>query len=470
MQTSKRTLKQQLLKWLLLPQLVFWLVGAALSYGVALHYANTIIDGNLQQIGRALSLLISTTPAGVNVALPPEAARLLDSSQQGSIHYTIRDPAGNVVSSNTLLPLPGKTELSKLTAEPELYNAQLGESALRIAILRLSPANGPYPWLIFQTAQKADYRNNLSHQIILSIALPLALLMLATSILVWWGLGTGLRPLAKLRNLVANRKPQDMSPIVMPDAPDEVIQIADSLNELLSTTEASIARQRRFIADAAHQLRTPLAGLKSQTELAMRETSPEQLRDRLRMVHTSATRSIHLVNQLLTLARSEPGSQTGIPKVQMDLARMLRDITAESVPRALAAGVDLGCEIFVSEAVTEGNSALLRELFINLVDNAIKYIPRNGCITVRLLEDATHYRISVEDDGPGIPDEDKVRVFERFYRREQTGNGCGLGMAIVREIAERHGGTVELRDADPHGLIVLVSLPHHKPVQPPGED
>ncbi|WP_028451117.1 sensor histidine kinase [Chitinilyticum aquatile] len=458
---NNSTLKQQLLRWLLVPQLVFWLVGAALSYAVALHYANTIIDGNLLQIGRALSLVITSTPAGVQVALPATASNVLDGTQEGAIYYTIRDPAGHVLLSNIELPLPS-AGISKSSSEPALYNANLNGNSIRIAMMKISPPGSNQPWLVFQTAQKADYRNNLSQQIILSIALPLAILMLATSFLVWWGIGTGLRPLAQLQALLAGRKAQDLSPIQLASAPAEVSQLADSLNQLLSTTEASIGRQRRFIADAAHQLRTPLAGLKSQTELAMRETSPEVLRERLSMVHTSATRSIHLVNQLLTLARSEPGSQTGLPKVHMDLTRMLRDITAESVPRALAAGVDLGCEIMVSEACIEGNSALLRELFINLVDNAIKYIPRNGCITVRLSEDDTFYRIAVEDDGPGIPDADKERVFERFYRREQTGNGCGLGMAIVREIAERHGGTVELKDAEPHGLIVLVSLPHGK--------
>ncbi|WP_028455161.1 sensor histidine kinase [Chitinilyticum litopenaei] len=462
MQHNNSTLRQQLLRWLLLPQLVFWLVGAALSYLVALHYTHTIIDDHLLRANQSLLRILGNSPVTAIPDLPVAVRTLLDADSEGSLFYTIRTPDAQIVSGNKALPLPQREPASNALT-PRLYDALLDGHTLRIAAVQIPmPPGSKYPVLLVQTAQKNEAREALSRQIILSIALPLAFLILATAFLVWWGIGIGLRPLAQLQAVVAQRKPQDLSPITLNRAPSEVALLVEAVNQLLYTTDASIARQRRFIADAAHQLRTPLAGLKSQTELAMRETSPETLRERLSMVHTSATRSIHLVNQLLTLARSEPGSQTGIPKVHMDLARMLRDITAEAVPRALAAGVDLGCEIQVPDAHIEGNSALLRELFINLVDNAIKYIPRNGCITVRLAADATHYRIAVEDDGPGIPDADKERVFERFYRREQTGNGCGLGMAIVREIAERHGGSVELLDAKPHGLIVLVSLPHGK--------
>jgi two-component system sensor histidine kinase TctE len=150
-----------------------------------------------------------------------------------------------------------------------------------------------------------------------------------------------------------------------------------------------------------------------------------------------------------------------MPRVALDLAKLIRELTAECVPRALAAGMDLGCDTHLSEAPMNGNSALLRELFTNLIENAIKYIPRGCNITARLCIEGEHYVVEVEDDGAGIPDSDKERVFERFYRREQTGNGCGLGMAIVKEITERHKGSIELRDADPHGLIVRVMLPRN---------
>lgn len=453
MPTTKTSLRQQLLLWLLLPQLVYCLAGAVLFFSVTLFYANRVIDARLAETAETLAHL-SKMPSIDVKQLAPMIVQATDYRI-----YSISKKNGDVLNGSpelNLLPEQYLTEIQNSTI-PFFFDAEINDESFRVVALQSKVANAES--VVIQVAFNLKMRNLYARQILISTSLPLALLILVTCLLVWWGIGRGLRPLAQLQELMEHRKAQDLSPLALEDAPKELQGISSALNHLLSATEESINRQRRFIADAAHQLRTPLAGLKSQTELAMRESSPEGLRDRLNMVHTSATRSIHLVNQLLTLARSEPGSQTGIPKVQMDLAKIIRDLTAELVPRALAARIDLGCDCFVPSAVMHGNSALLREMFINLVENAIKYIPRDGSITVRLTEDANNYIVDVEDNGLGIPDADKARVFERFYRREQTGNGCGLGMSIVKEIVERHAGTVELLDAKPHGLIVHVVLP-----------
>ena len=453
MPTTKTSLRQQLLLWLLLPQLVYCLAGAVLFFSVTLYYANHVIDTRLAETTASLSQLSQTH----NIAL----AQLAPIIAQETAYrlYSISATNGDVLHGNKDLTSPTAEYLAKINAStsPFFFDTKIKTEQFRVAAINAHSASGEP--LLIQAAFNLNLRNLYIKQILISTALPLALLIIATCLLVWWGIGRGLRPLAQLQSLMEHRKAQDLSPLSLQNAPQELHGLSSALNHLLSGTEESINRQRRFIADAAHQLRTPLAGLKSQTELAMRESSPEGLRERLNMVHTSATRSIHLVNQLLTLARSEPGSQTGIPKVQMDLAKIIRDLTAELVPRALAARIDLGCDCFVQSAIMQGNSALLREMFINLVENAIKYIPRDGSITVRLTEDEHNYIVDVEDNGLGIPDADKARVFERFYRREQTGNGCGLGMSIVKEIVERHAGTVELLDAQPHGLIVHVVLP-----------
>lgn len=452
------SIKRQLLLWLLIPQGVLWLAGAFLSYNVAKYYTNTVIDNSLLQTARAIARQIKPQDNGLIIDFPRASQLLLEDDSDEHFYYMVTLSSGGVILGNSQLP-PALTH-STPDNKAVFYDTNMQNETLRIVSLYFPVEFAQKKqWLHVQLGKSTQARNQLSKEILIAIAAPLGVLIFVMSFLVWWGIGRGLRPLARLQKRVEEHSGQDPSPLQLDNEPEEVGALTSALNHLLSSTNESVARQRRFIADAAHQLRTPLAGLKSQTELAMRETTPEGLSNRLTMVHTSANRSIHLVNQLLTLARSEPDSAKGMPRVPLDLAKLIRELTAECVPRALAAGMDLGCDTSLSEAPAFGNSALLRELFINLVENAIKYIPRGSNITVRLNIEDGHYVVEVEDDGAGIPDSDKERVFERFYRREQTGNGCGLGMAIVKEITERHGGRIELKDADPHGLIVRVMLP-----------
>ncbi|AOX99027.1 sensor histidine kinase N-terminal domain-containing protein [Jeongeupia sp. USM3] len=456
---AKVSLQRQLLLWLLIPQIVLWLAGAALYYNVATHYANAVTDNSLLQTGRAIARQVQPLDDGLMIDFPRAAQLLLEEGPDDKLFYTVSTVPGGMILGNRRLPAPPGQPAAD---HPVFYNTTQDRESIRVLSLfyRLTPDR----WLHVQVGKSLQPRNRISREILLATGVPLGLLIIAMSVLVWWGVSRGLRPLDKLKRGVEHRVPQDLTPLETESLPVELQSLTQALNQLLSTTNESVSRQRRFIADAAHQLRTPLAGLKSQTELAMRETTPEGLRDRLNLVHASATRSIHLVNQLLTLARSEPGAQAGMPGMKVDLAKLIRDLTAESVPRALAAGMDLGCDSALAEATIDGNPALLRELFINLVENAIKYIPRGSNITVRLFEQGPDYVVEVEDDGNGISDEQKPRVFERFYRVNQNdGNGCGLGMAIVKEIAERHGGRIELADAQPHGLIARVSLPRQRP-------
>lgn len=454
----KPSLRRQFLVWLLVPQLVFWLAGATLTFSVALYYANNLIDQNLQQSARALFSLIDWHAEMPEVNLESRVELLLkETDSEATFHYAAYLTPGGTLFANKKFPLPN------YGAGPQriFYTTEIdGRHARAIALVEPLDTHDGRKWLIVQLARTDNAQWRLYRDMFLAMILPLFILAVGASVLTRWGVGRGLAPFQYLQRLIESRKEQDLSPIDIGKSPQELVSLFDALNHLLNSARETIERQRRFIGDAAHQLRTPLAGLKSQTELAMRESTSQAQRERLQLVHTSATRSIHLVNQLLTLARSEPGNQASILRVHMDLAKLIREMTAELVPRALSAGIDLGCECSLSEAWIEGNSVLLRELFVNLVENSIKYIPRGGCVTVKLHEENGKYVVEIEDDGPGIPDDDKLRVFERFYRRQQDSNGCGLGMAIVKEIAERHGGSVMLRDAEPHGLIVRVVLPH----------
>ena len=217
----------------------------------------------------------------------------------------------------------------------------------------------------------------------------------------------------------------------------------------------------RFIADAAHQLRTPIAGLRTQTELALRQSDPHETRATLTQIQTAAEHITHLVNQLLSLARAEPSAEHAQAMQPLDITALARTTTTEWVPRALAHGIDLGFEGSEAPVQVNGDDFLLREMLNNLIDNAIRYTPRGGHVTVRLSGTENSIHIGVEDNGPGIPESERDAVLERFHRVLGTGvDGCGLGLAIVREIILRHGGTIRLlAGAGNQGTLAQVVLP-----------
>jgi len=232
---------------------------------------------------------------------------------------------------------------------------------------------------------------------------------------------------------------------------------------LLSSVQQNVSAQKRFIADAAHQLRTPLAGLKSQTELAIKATDDPQLIGRLHLVHQSATRGAHLVNQLLMLARAEPEAAHMQDLAPLNFARFVKEVVVGLVPRALKADIDLGMAdgagAGTEPVLVLANALLLREAVSNVLDNAIEYAGRGSEVTVEVESSGDQARMIVSDNGPGIAPQDRERVFERFVRVAAEGTGCGLGLAIVKEIVTQHGGTVALEDVHPRGLKVVVSLP-----------
>ncbi|MGD9833532.1 MAG: ATP-binding protein, partial [Piscinibacter sp.] len=349
--------------------------------------------------------------------------------------------------------------------QPYFYDGGMGEGSqhlnVRVAALYLSYGEAESPQtMLVQVARSRASREQLARSILVDTALPLSVLIALMSMIVWAGIRAGLAPLARMRALVEGRAPNDLAPLELQSAPREVHALAKAVNTLLAAVHESVSVQRRFISDAAHQLRTPLAGLKSQTELALNETTDPALRARLQRVHESATRSAHLVNQLLTLARAEPESAAAQGRARVELLKLAGEVTAEWVPKARQSGIDLGFEDGDgSPVLVSGNALLLREAIANLIDNAIRYAGRSASVTVRVRTLGPDAQIEVEDDGPGIAPADRERVFERFARATMQGDGCGLGLPIVREIAQRHGGQVSLEGAAPKGLRVLLRLP-----------
>jgi two-component system sensor histidine kinase TctE len=296
-----------------------------------------------------------------------------------------------------------------------------------------------------QVAETLEKRSQLANEIIRGVIVPQFIVLPIAVVLVWFGLSRGLAPLAALQARIRARAPDDMSPIDPRAAPEEISPVVVSFNELLERLSRNMQMQQRFLADAAHQMKTPLAGLRTQAELALRETDPQQLRRSLRQIATSTERATHLINQLLALARAEHQSTDPARFEVVELNALARSVVRERVPDAIPCRLDLGFEPADKPVRIVAVPLLVRELMLNLVDNGLRYTPEGGSVTLRIRRDGASAFIDVEDTGPGIPETERQRVFDRFYRILGTNvDGSGLGLAIVREIVERHDGLIRI--------------------------
>lgn len=480
---GSRSLKRQLLLWLLLPQLVLWLAGALFTYKLAARYANEAVDASLLQATRSLARQVKPMGNGLLIDFPRAAQDVLEADPSDKLLYTVSSPPGQFILGNRNLPGPRLDSAKPQLGKAYFYDGEIADtedvsrrSRIRMAALYLHFGEDPddQQTMLVQVARSSANREELARRLLIDTVLPLSALIVLMSMIVWAGVSAGLAPLTRLRNLVEGRAPNDLRPIELDAAPQELRSLARAINELLEAVQHNVQAQRRFISDAAHQLRTPLAGLKSQTELALSEAADPsrqaQLMTRLLRVQESAGRSAHLVNQLLALARTEPESVTSQPLLRLDLGRLAREVTAELVPRALQRGIDLGYGDAGSEEPDAdkplpglevmGIALLLREALVNLIDNALLYAGNGAAVTVLVRPGATgEVELTVSDNGPGIAADLQPRVFERFFRGTQHGNGCGLGLAIVKEIVERHGGRLGLGNLQPQGLRVVATLP-----------
>jgi len=469
------SLARQLFLWLLLSQLVVVLMGGVASYRLASAYVNQAIDASLLRASKSLARQLKPIGSGLLVDFPKAAQDILEADPSDRLLYTVSSPPGQFILGNQSLPLPDGFEALPL-GKPYFFSAStpvksgsgVHPQALRVVALRLTlgdandPSESP-PVMLVQVARSSANREELAQHILVDMLLPMSGLVVLLTLLVWAGIRAGLAPLHRLRLQVEGRAPTDLAPLQLASAPRELWSLASAINTLLAAVQSNVATQKRFIGDAAHQLRTPLAGLKSQTEIALQSVTDPGLHARLERVHESATRSAHLVNQLLTLARAEPESVRAQDRQRFDLLRLARGLTAEWVPRALKAQIDLGMDEEAQAQATPvwvvGNALLIREALSNLIDNALHYAGQGAQVTVQVQARGTQALLTVTDTGPGIAEADRERVMERFVRGTDAGNGCGLGLAIVREIIERHQGRVTLCDAQPHGLQVMLTLP-----------
>lgn len=442
-----RSLFGEILDWMLAPLLFLWPVSMALEYYVSVSIASAAYDRELDAKVRALASALVVKDGRIATRLDAQAP-LLIGGDEGENAFSVRGQDNELLAGNPSLP---SIEFTLDLVPNRVYFTDHEALGMRAGYMFAQVPGGTSAALV-QFAETEDKRRRLASEIIGRVLASQFIIVPVAVLLVWFGLSKGISPLNDIRAKIRARRPNDLSPIAANDAPQELQPFVESINDLMGRLDGNIRAQRRFVADAAHQMRTPLAGLKTQAELVLRQTRREDVEHSVRQIAASVDRTTHMVNQLLSLARAEADGAVVLRRV--DLARIAREATAELVGRALERGIDLGYDGPEAAVALEGNPPLLRELIVNLVDNALRYTPAGGRITVRVAAAGAEARLDVEDTGIGIPPEDREFVFERFFRAPNaleyaaTGEspGSGLGLAIVREIAHQHRAVVTIDD------------------------
>jgi two-component system sensor histidine kinase TctE len=386
------------------------------------------------------------------------ASQILIADNNDRIFFSVRDHAGKVLRGNWQL-LPPDND-SHIHGRSMLFDGSVNRERVRAVTLTLVPSTDrPDHFVTVTFAETLNKRRLLAQEIFNSSLLPQAMLILLAPFVVWIGISKGLMLLSVLQRELAKRSHLDLRPVDANLAPEEIRPVIDTVNDLMARLKQVLEGQSRFVADAAHQLRTPLAGLKAQLELVSRQTSLEDVRAELKPLMTGCDRMCRMVNQLLVMARNDPESGSANEFENVDLNALVAEVTKEWVSEAYRKKIDLGFVGDPSVSKVLGDPHRLRELAANLIDNAIRYTPQGGQVTARVA--ANPPTLIVEDNGDGIPPEERQRVFERFYRvLGSRADGSGLGLAIVQEIALAHKASVQLdANANGKGTVVKIVFP-----------
>lgn len=431
----------ELLDWMLAPLLILWPISLAIEYSVVFSVANAAYDRELRDSVVVLARNLSVKEGRVVLDGRDAARQALAASDLTAVAFQVRGLQNEVLEGDPDLPavdfLPDMEPQSVYFRDQYLHGREV-----RVAYM-FAQVRGQPGAVLVQLAETDEKRALLASNILSGLLAAQFMLVPLALVLVWFGLAKGIAPLNEMRQTIRTRRPQDLSPINPEEAPEEVRPFIHSINDLMQRLSQSLRAQQRFVADAAHQMRTPLAGLKTQAELALRQRDPEGIEHTMRQIAAGADRASRLINQLLALAGTEGESNVLMQIVDLDL--LAQEVTREWVPRAQAKRIDIGYESRFPPANMEGNRMLLRECLNNLIDNAIRYTPEGGRVTTRVACTLEVVMLEVQDDGIGIDPPQCELVFERFYR--VLGNedeGSGLGLAIVREIAHIHRGSVSI--------------------------
>ncbi len=451
---SQHSVFGEILDWMLMPLLLLWPISIAITYFASTSIANEPFDRSLEDRVTVLAQQVKENDGIVSAQLPLSARDILRADDVDNVYFQISDPQQNLVAGDLDVPYPIEEE-KPIPWSVLLRDAQIRNTEVRVAYVYVNlqtirdPAldAGEPRYALVQVAETLEKRRQLAKQIVKGVIFPEFIILPIALTLVWFALTRGLSPLAALQDHIRARRPDDLSPIDASAVPEEISPLVRSLNDMLARLSQSIQLQKRFIADAAHQMKTPLAGMRMQSELAMRQSDRKEIQHSLEQLSKSSETATRMINQLLALARAETQEAQAMPFEKIELTELSRHVVQEWVQAAMTRRIDLGFEAENVELSIRGNPTMLREMLNNLIDNALRYTPALGSVTVRVQADNKQRQaiLEVEDTGPGIPLSERTHVFERFYRILGTDvEGSGLGLAIVREIAIRHGVDIEL--------------------------
>jgi two-component system sensor histidine kinase TctE len=453
---SRQSLRARLLTTLLVPLTALLLLNSLITYIGALIYANHVHDVNLVDDTLTLvQMMASKSPDG---RVSPQAEFLLEYEPEGRNYFSVFSASHGLIAGNPSLKPPSGLFIDGKA--PQLYNVQIERHALRAASIQMSNPREPGDQLEVTVAETLRDRRLEARQILLLSIPAQALLIIASFLLVWLGVSTGLRQLEPLTNQLANRE-HDLAPIGDAEVPVEILPLTRTIDGLFARLRGMLALHERFIADAAHQLRTPLAGLSVHAERAQASADPATIKDALDHIQRLIRRANRTSSQLLALTRAQTAEHEAGDTERLDLALVIPELVGQRVHEALAADIDLGYDGPAGPLWIEGDRHRLQEMLDNLIDNGLRYAGRGSLMTVSLERESNAICLAVEDNGPGVPPAWIERLGERFFRvpgsEEQ---GSGLGLAIVQRIAEWHNARVRYRSGNRgRGLRVEVAFP-----------
>lgn len=457
------SLRRRAVVWLLPPLAVLLTINAILAYRGSLEATNQAYDRSLRAAIRAIGEHSFVRNGEIVVDIPYSALEIFDEgAAQERIFYAVLGPGGKLLTGYPDIPLPqAARDDMTLRAGDAIYKGE----TVRTAAMRkrlYDPAMAGDDAILIVVAETTETRTELARQLFLgSMRRQLALLGVGAA-LVLVGLGMAFRPVLQLRDSIRQRGDEDLTPVPAAGVPNEILPLIDAINHHTSRISAIFEARKRFLADAAHHLRTPLTVLGTQAEYGLRQKDADGMRECLAGIDRSTRSARRMTNQILSLSRVDAAIGLLEERCRTDLTALVRDVAVELSPLALRKEIDLAFEATGGAVEVEGNASMLRELFTNLIDNAIRYTPAGGHVTVSVAREDAHAVAIVRDDGPGIPQAEREQVFERFYRgaNNRDTEGSGLGLAIVREICASHGGRVSLgAGSDDRGLAVTVLLP-----------
>ena len=446
------SIRRRLLALLIVPTTLVLLAGTASDYVSGIEPVRDAYDQALADAALAIAGYVRTEPNGkLSVVLPPEAITLLRTDRLDTIYFRVAGPGNTFLAGDRDLP-----KVNSMGTNPTFHTLMYRGEPTRLATYRSVTLPGDVTTTVGETLNKREHvRGSLLSTVLATDFAEVALILS----MVWLGVSLALKPLAGLREQVAKRSPRDLSPLPASSVPVEVRTLVDELNRLFTTIAESSRSQRQFLESAAHQLRTPLAGVQAQLELLIADESTQAKRERLALTLGATKRLSHTTQQLLALARSEHGGLAHSEFRSLDLAVIAEGCVSDFLSRAVAAGIDLGAEL--EPAPVEGIAWLLSEAVSNLIDNAITYTPSGGTITVRSGRGGAAVFVEVVDTGAGIPPEERERVTSRFFRGQRSrGTGSGLGLAIVADVTRVHDATVTI-SAGPDERGTCVRLQFH---------